>query len=57
MDNKLDSVDHFSALEKLVVIGRGLVTVQSFQGKLSPGVIQALSCVHCSPPLISMGSP
>ena len=57
MDAKLDGVEHFTTLEKLVVAVRGSVTVQSLQEKLSPDVLQVFPCVHCSLPLISMGGP
>ena len=56
MDAELDSVEHFTVSEKLVIVGSDLVTVQSFQEKHSPDVLQVFSCVHCSLPLIFKGS-
>ena len=49
VDVKLHGVKHLTALEKLVLIGRGSVTAQCLQQELSPGPSGVLPC-----PLLSV---
>ena len=48
MDISLDGVDRLAALEKLVDIGRGSATTQSFREILSPGLSGVLPCLLLS---------
>ena len=44
VDAKLNGIEHLTALEKLVLIGRGSVTAQSVRQGLSPGPSGVLPC-------------